>query len=943
MLGVQGGTLLERQSERNALRSMCRAVGDGVGALVLVDGPAGIGKTALLAAAARDAREAGLVVLPARAGQREATFPFGVVRQLLEPALARLDETARAARFKGAAGLAAPLFDDVDHAAALQVDADFTVLHGLFWLAANLAAQAPLLLIVDDVQWADPPSLRWLEYLARRFDGLPLGLILGRRPGEVAAADETVADLARLDQAVVLRPAPLSADATTEIVQSAFGGTADPAFCAACHAATGGNPLLVRQFSAELARTGVLPADYAVERVGELMSSAIAELVAGRLRGAGEQAIALIQAVAVLGERAAPALAIELAGIAADEAVPVLERLRALDLLGPGPALEFAHPLIRTALEAQVGMTALAEVHARAARLLDRHGAPADAVAPHLLDVPPAGDPWAAAVLEAGAHAAAARGASSSARALLERALAEPPQTGEDTARMQLRLGELLVLAADMLGAIPVLESVLDVATDPLLRAQAVQELAVPLLAVQRTRESVERLDAVQAELQEHDPVLSTTLEAAALAFTRWDLELGDEFVARLARARRLARPDDSVGRLVLFLAGLHDIISGLPGGVGVAEVREALSGGLLRDVGAHGPPYALACLMLVMGGDLEGAELHLAAGEDEVRRTGSALGRSILCNARARLLLARGALADAEAVAALGLEVTAVSIGMPTLLGSLVEGLVLRGDLDRAAEALERGGGAGPLPPLITCYLLVEARARLNAARDRHLEALEDCALLADWLRMAHAAGPMPVFWQPIAVASHLALGQRGEARRVAEEAVALASAFGEPRSLAVALTAQATVSDAPDALALLGTAAERAEQAGARLVLAEVETARGELLARAGDTEAAREALRSGYARATACGAAPLASRAHDALVATGARPRRASTAGPAALTATELRVARLAGEGLSNREVAEQLYVTVKTVEMHLSSAYRKLGIASRAQLAATLPTV
>ena len=171
--------LLDRDRELEALGALLDAAARGRGGAAVVEGPAGIGKSELLRAAARAAAECGVRPLVARAAELERDLPYGVVRQLLEPPVLGASETERAALLEGPARRAAELLDlggaESEPSAAA---------HGIFWLVANLAADTPLLVAVDDIQWADEPSLRALAYLARRLDGLPVAIVAALRAGE---------------------------------------------------------------------------------------------------------------------------------------------------------------------------------------------------------------------------------------------------------------------------------------------------------------------------------------------------------------------------------------------------------------------------------------------------------------------------------------------------------------------------------------------------------------------------------------------------------------------------------------------------------------------------------------------------------------------------------------------------------------------------------------
>src|SRR5262245_4021161 len=174
---MDASPLVERERELEAIEQLLAGVRDGAGATLLIEGPAGIGKSSLLAAArgmAGDAR-----VASARGSELEREFPLGVVRKLLEPVLAGATEDERRALRAGAGALGAAALEQ-PHGEPAEIA---TVLHGLYWLAVNLASLRPVILLVDDAQWADLTSLQWLAYIAARLDGVPLGLLAAVRLG----------------------------------------------------------------------------------------------------------------------------------------------------------------------------------------------------------------------------------------------------------------------------------------------------------------------------------------------------------------------------------------------------------------------------------------------------------------------------------------------------------------------------------------------------------------------------------------------------------------------------------------------------------------------------------------------------------------------------------------------------------------------------------------
>ena len=183
--------LLERDDELDRLGQLTADAARGRGAAVVLEGPAGIGKTSLLEAAVRLADAAGLGVLAARGGELERDFAYGVVRQLLERHVGRADRQQRERWLEGAAALAGPLLGLASER-HIGDDPTAAALHGLYWLTANISADTPLLVAVDDLHWVDGASLRFLAYLARRVAELPVLLLAASRPPIESHAPELV-------------------------------------------------------------------------------------------------------------------------------------------------------------------------------------------------------------------------------------------------------------------------------------------------------------------------------------------------------------------------------------------------------------------------------------------------------------------------------------------------------------------------------------------------------------------------------------------------------------------------------------------------------------------------------------------------------------------------------------------------------------------------------
>ncbi|MGE5636879.1 MAG: ATP-binding protein [Nocardioidaceae bacterium] len=403
--------LLERDAELVALAARVDAARAGSGALLVTEGPAGIGKTSLLAATADVARQGGMTVLRASGAPLEQTFSFGIARQLLEPVRRSCAPAEWRELTAGAAGLAARALEAASDDGGPGEDSAHATVHGLFWLVANLAARRPVLMAVDDLHWVDPPSLRWLGHLARRLEGLPLLLAVAVRSGEPCSDRRLLEDLLCATELRALRPRPLGRAAVASLVRAAFAGTCDEAFCDACHAATGGNPFLLGGLVASLRAEGVAPRREEAAAIESFGPEAVGRSVARQLERLPAGGTELARAVALLGDGAPLRHVAALAGAEPPRAAPVADALRAAGVLAPGARLAFAHPVVRAAIYASMGPGERGLWHERAAGLLRADDAEPERVATHLLRTEPGGRADTVTALRAAADAATARGA----------------------------------------------------------------------------------------------------------------------------------------------------------------------------------------------------------------------------------------------------------------------------------------------------------------------------------------------------------------------------------------------------------------------------------------------------------------------------------------------------------------------------------------------------
>ncbi|WP_156411437.1 BTAD domain-containing putative transcriptional regulator [Nocardioides sp. Soil805] len=333
--------LVDRERELAVLRTKLEDLKDGRGGSVLVEGPAGIGKTRLLDELRKLAVADGVLVRSARSSALEQGFDYGVVRQLFDAAV-----------------------DDV-----VRRDERFAVLRGLYEITADLAKDAPFVLCVDDVQSSDEASVQFLAYLVRRLDGLPVLVALAVRSGEPHDADDLLAELAGNESTSMLHPAPLTEQGTAALVADRLGRGAE-AFVAACHRMTSGSPLLLRQLLRALADQGVPPDVAHVDTVRAVGSRAVTSLVTLRLRRMPATVTTVARAVAVLGPVADLMSVADLAQHSEEDVASALDVLARSEILVDGHPLDFVNPLVRDAIHADIPTGERALLHERMNRRL---------------------------------------------------------------------------------------------------------------------------------------------------------------------------------------------------------------------------------------------------------------------------------------------------------------------------------------------------------------------------------------------------------------------------------------------------------------------------------------------------------------------------------------------------------------------------------------------
>ncbi|MBV9312047.1 MAG: AAA family ATPase, partial [Solirubrobacterales bacterium] len=416
--------LLERDAEERLLEQAVSQAAEGHPRLLVVEGPAGIGKTSLLERLRDLGSAVSLAVRWSRGAVLEQTLAWSVVRQLLtQPVLELTPEERRRMAERAAARALAVLGLSDPAGPPLKLP---EALHALYWLAVELSERTPLLLIVDDVQWADRESIAYLSYLANRLEDQAILLALAIRSGEPESQRPELNELRRIPDRLTLTPGPLSRRASNEIVVQLLGERAQPHVPGRFHDLTGGNPFLLRELCRgfELGGTGADP----IERAEMTATERVSISVLDRLSRYPIVTAKVAEGVAILGASATLHRLSRLTCASNDEVASAIGQLIDAEILAqPDHTIDFVHPLVRRAAYERLSAARRQVMHAQAAELLREEGAPVGQTASQLLRAMSAGEWWRVAELRQASAEALAVGAPEAATTYLHRALIEPP------------------------------------------------------------------------------------------------------------------------------------------------------------------------------------------------------------------------------------------------------------------------------------------------------------------------------------------------------------------------------------------------------------------------------------------------------------------------------------------------------------------------------------
>jgi len=951
----------------------------GRGGVVALQAPAGLGKTALLQAVRDRARELGFLVLSARGGVTERDFSFGVVRQLVQPLTARAGPDR-----SGPAGTVARLLADLMAGSApWPQESPYPVLDALYRLVVNVSAAERTVLLVDDVHWADEPSARFLGFLARRIGSLPVAMVVTSwSDGQVQ--DESLDQIVEPGVTRTLEPKRLSSQAAAQLVRHGFGAEASGDFCAVCYALTGGSPLFLTELIRLLAEAGAHPDAAGVTMVRARGPDVLRRHVASRLRRHHQDARGLARAVAVLGDHVPLGLAASACGLSPSSAASAAGRLVCDAVFDQADPPSFIHPSVRETVLTAEPLGWHDDYLDKLDDALAESGTQAVRTAAQLLRAAPAGRPERVAVLLEAAEQAWLLGSPRGAAVFLRRARDEPPPRGLRAEVCRLlgicQAGSLAIEDADRS-----LREAVKLAEPGPQRAWCAYALALLRAACGAPGEAVDLLAGAIGELavtgqgtDRDGQDLAACLAAELAGTARADLSRAQELPGYLRSM--LARPDVPAPVVNAHLA-LAAVFEGRPVHDGALLARRALAGAGLPP---QGSAFWTAIQVLIITDCLDEAEASLRNVLGTSLRTGMLAPLSLAHAYLARVAYLRGDIALAEEQVAAGASgAVKPSEALPVLDATRIELLVQAGQLDRAEALIEQGALAqGRRPGTAAQLWLLGARTQLRIALGDSAAALADATMCGQLYRQWGAELVLDVPWRLQAATACLRMGDAARAAWFADEQLRLARAARAARPLGMALRTAAEIADWD--ITLLAEAVTALERTSASLELVLTLEQWGRALTRAGQQAKGRAVLGRAARLAARCRAWVTAERLGSLLAGNGAASGRldgaagsargtvpgsgqnsvpASTAvnaqdskavgagggkrqlepaghGADALTPAELRIARLVASGLSNRQIAERLYLSGKTIETHLSHVYRKLDVTSRTQLALRL---
>ncbi len=891
-----------RNTELTEIQLALEDAAAGRGRVLLLQGPHGIGKSALVNETAREARARGFTVVHGRARRTDR----GAAPCLLASAIVR-------------AAPALTGFQEIDE-----------LVDGLFSLA-------PVAVLLDDANLADELSLCLAEEIAHRIRRHPVLLVIAMTTHPLGANALSLVDALRgIDDATTLRLHMLTDQEAAELIRATLPG-ATREFCAECAALAGGSPFLLSEMTAWIGANRLEPVAGTPSRALEpLPPLTIRELVRRQLEELGRDASALSTAIAIADRPLRLDAAAQLAGLGRIRSLKAMDALLESGLVVPGEPLSFAAPLVARCLCASTPAPLAADLHRRAAALALAGELPDESGARHLLLAPPTGNPDVVDRLVELADDEVADGRPGEARVLIRRALAEGASDQPATPQLVARLGlvELLEGRPASTPALAAAVAALDGTRD---RAETLLRLGDSQLAADAPREASISFDAARSLVGGEDP-LGAEAEVSSLIAKLFVPEARRAAVRELERMSHVPDVESAPhGADLLLTLAWQRLCQGDPSAEISRLATRALATRPVARPSINGFFPTAAAVLLAAVDDFTRAhqvcDAHIAAA----RRRGSVLAERNIEFARAVVFLHQGDVVRAAelARALLSSETDPLHFLATEASALLASALYEQGAYGEAEQIVARAA-LTPAAEAPRRLLLLEVSARVALQHSRLADALRIAGEAESLAQDLGIANPGVVAWQPTAALCYKAVGQLRRAQTLAQDALEVAESFGTPRVLSLTLRTRAEVEGPPAELEHLERGLEVTEGSENELERAKLLLACGAARHRVGHDRSARGLLREGIGLADRCGAKAISRRGLAMLRAAGGRPRRTRMAGPEALTRAERQVVDLAVRGATNREIAEALVVTRKTVEWHLQKSFVKLGVRSRREL-------
>jgi DNA-binding CsgD family transcriptional regulator len=913
--------LVERESHLSALNEQLLSAGTGRGRVALLSGPVASGKTELLQAFTEQAIDEGAILLDATASRAESALPFGILRKIFDHTSMAPEVRAEALR----------LMDEAAHETS-QRDRMRPMPYAA-WALLQLAHEHPIVIAIDDVHCSDEESLQFLLYLARRIRQAHILIVLTEATRLRQEQLVFHAELLRQPHCSRIHVGMLSPQGTAGVIAGHFVPALAARLAPEFHAMTGGNPLLLRALLEDC--QGAADRNEPFQRV--VPADKYAQAVRDCLHRGEPDMLTVARGVAVLGDAGSPTLLGQVLGIQAQQAEQGVQDLVRCAVLHGGA---FRDPSARAAVLEVTPPQTLASLHQRAAALLHRDGASALEVAQHLLCGRQDVDPGMIPVLQEAAEYALIDDDIEVALRCLElahQACRDRVTRTAIKARLVSLVWRLNPAAAE--AHLPQLTAELDPERLP------GGDLATSVSYLGWSGRLGQASDVVHALSQ--GPEQPPAHQAAALeSARRWLTMISPslEPVLPEAEPRRYPAPgghgtvDDAHA---LAASAISAALTGTLGDNAVAEAQRLLQRHRISDNSLQPLVFSLLALIYADRADLALAWCERLLGECSTRRAPG--WQALLSAVRGDIALRQGDLPGAahHARAALSLiSLQSWGIGIALPLSTLIQAEVGMGRHDEAVVLLEQ-----PVPEALFDTLLglqyIRARGRCHLATGRYHAAVENFLTCGRLMEKWGLDAPELVPWRVDAAEAWLALGEPERARALAERQPRRGGA-APSRTRGAQLLVLARTVEVKRRLQLLNESVEILENSDDRLHLAAALGELGNSYRSLGDFNRARLLVRKAWHVAKACGAEPLCQElmpgdadADPASGRDGDISREAE-----ALTEAESRVAVLAAHGHTNREIATKLYVTVSTVEQHLTRIYRKLNVKRRRDLPSKL---